>query len=57
MMKIKFLDKLGAIGAFIAAASCPVCFPFLGVVGATVGLGFLSPYEGIIVYIFYIIGH
>jgi len=54
-MKAKFFDKFGPIGAvcsLIAAASCPACFPVLGVIGATLGLGFLSPYEGIIMYVF-----
>lgn len=51
-MKLNFLDKLGAVGAFLAAASCPACFPILGVVGASLGLGFLHPYEGILMYVF-----
>ena len=54
-MKTKILDKFGAIGAIlalIASASCPACFPILGVIGATLGLGFLQPYEGIILYVF-----
>ena len=54
-MKAKILDKFGAIGAFfslIAATGCPACFPLLGVIGATLGLGFLRPYEGIIMYVF-----
>jgi len=54
-MKIKALDKVGPIGAvcsLIAAVSCPACFPIFGVIGATLGLGFLKPYEGIVLYVF-----
>jgi len=54
-MKVKFLDKLGPIGAvfsLISAASCPACFPVLGVIGATLGLSALSPYEGVLMYVF-----
>jgi len=51
-MKLQFLDKFGAVGAFVAAISCPACFPLLAVVGATLGLGFLRPYEGYIMYVF-----
>lgn len=54
-MKAKFLDKVGAIGAvfsLIAAAGCPACFPLLGIIGATFGLGFLRPYEGILMHVF-----
>ena len=51
-MRLQFLDKFGAVGAFIAAISCPACFPLLAVVGSTVGLGFLRPYEGYLMYIF-----
>lgn len=51
-MRPQFLDKAGTVGAFLAAASCPACFPLLGIVGATLGLGFLRPYEGIMMYVF-----
>lgn len=43
---MKLLDKIGAIGAILAAASCPVCFPLLAATGSFVGLGILHPYEG-----------
>ena len=44
---IKSFDKLGVSGVFIAALSCTACFPALGALAATLGLGFLSPLEGI----------
>jgi len=47
-----YLDKTGAIGAFLAAGSCPVCFPLLAVVGSALGFGFLKPYEGAMMVIF-----
>ena len=54
-VRFNFLDKLGAVGAFLAAASCPACFPLLGVAGTALGLGFLRPYEGILMYVFQIL--
>jgi len=42
-------DKVGFGGTLIAAAGCPACFPALAGVGAAVGLGFLSQWEGVLV--------
>lgn len=39
------LDRFGSIGALVAAAACPVCFPKLALIGAVFGLGALSAYE------------
>ena len=39
------LEKTGGIGAVIAAAACPICFPKLALLGALFGLGALSAYE------------
>ena len=44
-MSTYFLDKVGSVGAVIAGAAVPCCFPFLGVIGGIIGLSFLSPYE------------
>jgi len=39
-MKIKdHLDKIGSFGAVLAAALAPCCFPLLGVLATTLGLG------------------
>ena len=54
-MKLDFLDKVGAFGAFFAAGACPACFPLLAVVGSALGLGFLKPYEGPIMIVFQIL--
>ena len=40
------LDKFGAIGAFLAAAAAPCCFPLLAAVGAALGLGALQSWRG-----------
>lgn len=40
------LDKAGSFGTLFAAMSCAGCFPALGSLGAALGLGFLSSYEG-----------
>ncbi len=39
-------DKAGVLGAIVAAIGCTACFPVLGSLGAAIGLGFLSQYEG-----------
>ena len=39
------LDKLGSVGAIVAAAACPICFPKLALLGALFGLGAFSAYE------------
>jgi hypothetical protein len=39
------LEKLGAVGALISAAACPVCFPKLALLGALLGLGAFGAYE------------
>lgn len=40
------LDKLGTVGALVAAVFCPICFPKLALIGAALGLGALAPFEG-----------
>jgi hypothetical protein len=40
-----WLDKAGSVGAVVAAAACPVCFPKLALIGALFGLGALGAYE------------
>lgn len=45
----KILDKVGSGGAWFAALSCTACFPALGFLASALGLGFLSPFEGIAV--------
>ncbi len=39
------LEKLPSVGAIIAAAGCPVCFPGLAAFGSVFGLGALAAYE------------
>jgi mercuric ion transport protein len=43
------VDKAGALGSVVSAASCPACFPALASLGTAVGLGFLNEYEGLFV--------
>jgi mercuric ion transport protein len=40
-----YLEKIGGVGAVVAAAACPICFPKLALIGAFLGLGALSAYE------------
>jgi len=40
-----WLEKGSSLGAVIAAAACPVCFPKLALLGALFGFGALGAYE------------
>lgn len=42
----RIADKTGSIGVITAALSCASCFPALAALGASIGLGFLTQYEG-----------
>ncbi len=50
MKFLSFLaDKFGSIGSFVAAAGCAACFPALGALGASIGLGALAQFEGLFI--------
>lgn len=42
-------DKAGALGSIVSAMGCASCFPAIAGLGAAIGLGFLRPYEGLLV--------
>ncbi len=42
-------DKAGSVGAVVSAMGCAMCFPAIASLGAAVGLGFLSQWEGVFV--------
>src|SRR2546427_3628686 len=44
------MDKLGAIGALLAAAAAPCCFPLLAAAGAALGLSALQSLRGYVEY-------
>lgn len=50
-MSTNTLDKVGSIGAVIAGAAVPCCFPFLSLIGSILGLSFFARYEGVIIYL------
>ncbi len=50
-MATNILDKIGSVGAVIAGAAVPCCFPFLSLFGSILGLSFLAPYESTIMYV------
>jgi MerC mercury resistance protein len=52
--KFNHLDKLGTTGAIFAAfaAATPCCLPLLATVGASLGLGFLMPFQSVSEWIF-----
>jgi mercuric ion transport protein len=46
---VRIGDKVGALGALVATMGCAMCFPALASIGAALGLGFLSQWEGLFV--------
>ena len=45
----KLIENSGSLGAIVSTMGCASCFPAAASVGATVGLGFLSAYEGLFI--------
>ena len=45
----RLADKAGLLGSVVSAAACVNCFPALASLGAAIGLGVLSPYEGLFI--------
>lgn len=45
----RLIEKVGSVGALVAAIGCAACFPALASLGASIGLGFLSAYEGVFI--------
>lgn len=50
-MATNVLDKVGSVGALLAGAAVPCCFPFLSLFGSILGLSFLAQYESMIMYV------
>ena len=46
---IKIGDKFGTLGAIISTMGCVMCFPALAGIGAAIGMGFLSQWEGVFI--------
>ena len=42
-------DKAGSVGVLVSAIGCASCFPALASLGAAIGLGFLSQWEGLFI--------
>jgi mercuric ion transport protein len=42
-------DKAGLFGSIVSAMGCASCFPAIASLGAAIGLGFLSQYEGLFI--------
>jgi hypothetical protein len=45
----EWLERAGTLGAVVAAAACPVCFPKFALLGAALGFGAFAPFEGVLV--------
>jgi len=48
---LPWLDRLGSVGAVLAAAAAPCCFPLLAAVGGALGAGALAPLKGYMAYV------
>ncbi len=46
----RVIDKAGVVGAIVGSFSCAACFPAAASLGAAIGLGFLSQWEGLFVH-------
>lgn len=42
-------DKIGSAGSIVSAMGCVACFPAIASLSATLGLGFLSQFEGLFI--------
>lgn len=42
-------NKAGLLGSVVSAMACASCFPAIASLGAAIGLGFLSQYEGLFI--------
>lgn len=42
-------EKAGSIGALVSAMGCAMCFPAIASLGAAIGMGFLSQWEGLFI--------
>ena len=49
MIFTRIADKTGSFGAIFSAMGCAMCFPAIASLGAAVGLGFLSQWEGLFI--------
>lgn len=43
----RIVDKAGVVATVVGSFSCVACFPALASIGAALGLGFLSRWEGV----------
>ena len=48
-MLSRIAEKVESFGAIASAMGCAACFPALGALGASLGLGFLSSFEGVLI--------
>jgi len=51
-VKSGVVEEIATVGALLAAAACPACFPMLAVVGTALGLGIFRPFEGWVFIVF-----
>jgi len=47
----RIADKTGVVGSIVSTMGCAACFPALASIGAAIGLGFLTRWEGVFVHL------
>ncbi len=45
----RFFDRTGTLSAIVAAMGCASCFPALGALAVSLGLGFLAQFEAVFI--------
>ncbi|MGU2419695.1 organomercurial transporter MerC [Burkholderia cenocepacia] len=45
----RLADNAGMLGSIVSAMGCATCFPAIASLGAAIGLGFLSQFEGLFI--------
>ncbi len=48
-LMLRLADKASALGAVISTMGCAFCFPAIASLGAAIGFGFLSQWEGVFI--------
>lgn len=48
-ISVRIADKAGVVGTLVGSFGCAACFPAVASIGAAIGLGFLTRWEGVFV--------
>jgi mercuric ion transport protein len=52
-MRVIFIEQSASVGVLLTAMACPACWPLFALLGSSLGLGILAPWEGVLMnYVF-----